>query len=360
MDALPEASSRSTTARRGRIAGGIAAGLLAAAALGLTGGIASAQATAPGADAEPARAEALVRASNAVIGLDVHVVEGARSAETLGALRRGSGVVIGPDDLVLTIGYLILEADRIDLVLDDQRRVPATPVAYDLATGFGLVQALVPLPMPPAPLGQAAGVKDEEPLLFVSGGRGGQVSIAKLESRREFAGYWEYFIEGALFTAPARDDHSGAGLFNRDGELVGIGSLVVADAKGGGQRSPGNMFVPIDLLKPVFAELREQGRSSASSRAWLGLNCIEDSAGRLRVIRVGRDSPAEQAGIVAGDEIVAIDGQEVHQLAALWKALWRGGADRDVRLAVKRGDAVSEQRLRSVDRASNIRRARGI
>lgn len=346
----------STPRRMGRVHRGFAAALLT---FGLAGP-ALADETKPADAADPAQVQALTRASNAVLGIDVRAVEGARSADTLGAVRRGSGVVVGPDGLMLTIGYLILEAERIDIVLDDQRRVPARPVAYDLATGFGLVQALAPLPMPPAPLGVASSVTEAEPLLFASGGQEGQVSVARLASRRDFAGYWEYFIHGALFTAPARPDHSGAGLFNGKGELVGIGSLIVADAKGEGERSPGNMFVPIDLLKPIFSELRERGRSQSSTRAWMGLSCAED-AGLLRVVRVARDSPAEAAGIVPGDQIVSIDGRAVDRLGTLWQALWSGGGtEREVRLRVKRAGVERDHLVQTVDRMSTLERARGI
>lgn len=312
---------------------------------------------------------ALQRASDATLGIEVQAVEGATSADTLGARRKGTGVVIGADGLVLTVGYLILEAGDIDLVLDSGRRVPARPVAYDLATGFGLVQALVPLPVPVVPLGDAAAVAADDTLLFVSGGSGGAVSPAKLLARGRFAGYWEYLIDGALFTAPARSDHSGAGLYNRHGELVGIGSLRVADASASvagrapaeapGDRRPGNMFVPVDLLKPILAELQREGRSQASRRAWLGVSCVE-SDGALVVLRVSRDSPAESAGLAVGDRILALDGVTVGDLPSFYQRLWQGGAERDVLLQIGRRGEARELRLRSVDRSATLKRATGI
>ena len=273
----------------------------------------------------------------------VVAVEDARSIATLGKERQGSGVLIGDDGLVLTIGYLILEADQVDLVAGDGRRVPARVVAYDLASGFGLVQALAPLGIAPAPLGVSAAVASDEPLLFASGGDERDLSLARMVSRRPFSGYWEYHIEGALFTAPARTDHSGAGLFNADGELVGVGSLVVGNAAGGsGPAMRGNMFVPVDLLKPILAELRARGSSRSSSRAWLGLNCVE-VGGQVRVVRLSADSPAEAAGLQPGDVIVAVDGVRVADLASFYRTLWRGDRARARRRprdpARRRGDA---------------------
>jgi serine protease Do len=325
-------------------------------------------ATPPGPAALPSdlesRSRALERASQAVVGVQVLALEDARSNATLGRLRQGSGVVIGPDGLVLTIGYLVLEADQVQLVLDNDRALPARVVGYDLATGFGLLQPLAPLRISPAPLGGSQAVSPEEPLLIASGGDSGTLSMARLVSRRSFAGYWEYLIDGALFTAPPRTDHSGAGLFNSRGELVGIGSLVVADTRAdrseGGTRQPGNMFVPTDLLRPILAELRTRGMSSASRRAWLGLSCVEH-AGVLHVVRVAGDSPAEAAGVRIGDRITAIDGLAVSTLDTLWTRLWSGGPpERDVTLEIERNGSRQTVGLRSIDRTQAIRRPGGV
>ena len=313
------------------------------------------------------RSAALQRASDAVVGLQVMALDGARSAATLGRARRGSGVVIGADGLVLTIGYLVLEADQVLLVLDGGRSIPARVVGYDVATGFGLVQALAPLGLAPAPLGRPAGLDDSQPLMIVTGGDRAAVSLAQLVSRRPFSGYWEYHIEGALFTAPARRDHSGAGLFNPAGELVGIGSLLVADTAdppgaGDGQRPrlAGNMFVPVDLLLPILDELRQRGSSARSQRAWLGLNCVE-LGGSLRVVRVTDDSPADVAGLQVGDRILRIDGTEVRALGQLWQSLWSGGAaEREVTLEIERDAQAKTIKVFSVDRAQTLRRAEGI
>ena len=307
------------------------------------------------------QARALSRAHAAVVGLRSLAVEDARSAATLGRARQGSGVVIGRDDLVLTIGYLVLEAEQLQLVFGEDREVPARLIGYDVATGFGLVQALAPLGIEPVPLGVAAQVGNDESLMLVSGGEDGEVAVAQLLSRRPFAGYWEYLVEGALFTAPARADHSGAGLFNGRGELVGIGSLLVKDALGPGlPPRNGNMFVPIDLLKPILAELRTQGRSSLSRRAWMGVDCVE-AEGSVRVVRVNNDSPAEVAGLEPGDRIVRIDGTEVKALAVLWTTLWSGGApEREVTLDIERRGEARTLKLQSVDRMKTLKSAQGI
>jgi serine protease Do len=223
------------------------------------------------------------------------------------------------------------------------------------------VQALAPLRLEPVPLGQASALRPDEPLVVASGGEDGAVSMARVVSQRPFSGFWEYHIDTALFTTPARRDHSGAGLFNGRGELVGIGSLLVTDAMGPlAPRLPGNMFVPVDLLTPVFAELRSRGSSRLSERAWLGLNCVE-ADGALHVVRVSDDSPADVAGLEPGDRIESIDGATVQSLAMLWKTLWSGGLpEREVRLDIVRNGAHQTFRLQSVDRMKTLRRAEGI
>lgn len=311
--------------------------------------------------ATPVDQPALQRASDAVVGVRVQSVEDARSASTLGRARQGSGVVIGAEGLVLTIGYLILEAEQVQLLTDDARIVPARVVAYDLATGFGLVQALAPLRLSPAPIGSAAAAAADEWLMIASGGEDGAISPARLLARRGFSGYWEYHIDGALFTAPARRDHSGAGLFNRRGELIGIGSLFVMDAMGSqAPRTPGNMFVPIDLLAPILPELLARGSSTQSTRAWLGVNCVEQGD-VVRVVRVSEDSPADVAGLEAGDHIVRIDGTDVKGLETLWKTLWRGtAAERAVVLDILRNGQPQTLTVQAVDRAKTLRRPQGV
>ena len=308
-----------------------------------------------------AHKEALVRANAAVVGIEVMAVEDARSIVTLGRERQGSGVLIGDDGLVLTIGYLILEADHVDIVENGGRRVPARVVAYDLASGFGLLQALAPLNLIPVTLGSSAAIGDDEPLLVASGGDDGDLSLARMVSRRPFSGYWEYHIEGALFTAPARADFSGAALFNADGELVGVGSLFVGNALGAaGPALRGNMFVPVDLLKPILPELRARGASRSSTRAWLGLNC-DEAEGHVRVIRFAPDSPAEDAGLQPKDLIVSVDGVAVVDLASFYSVLWRDErADRDIALEVQRGSETLNVRVHSVDRMQTLKRPQGV
>jgi S1-C subfamily serine protease len=233
-------------------------------------------------------------------------------------------------------------------------------VGYDLASGFGLLQALAPLKVGAARFGNSAGVAAGEPLMISSGGEDGERSLARLVSRRAFSGYWEYHIEGALFTSPPRTDHSGAGLFNAQGELLGIGSLVVSDAAGADHpRVPGNMFVPIDLLKPILGEMRRDGTSRNSKRAWLGMNCVEQDH-VVRVIRVSRDSPAEDAGLLPGDRILSIDGTEVKELETLYKTLWRSAVQREVVLEIRRAGRNETVKLQSVDRMSTLSKPKGI
>jgi serine protease Do len=305
--------------------------------------------------------DALTRANAAVVGVQVTAAQGARSARTLGRERKGSGVVIGPDGLILTIGYLMLEAESIQVVTQDERTIPAAAVAYDQATGFGLVKPLLPLRgITPVALGSEQELRAGDPLMVATGGEDGEVTGTQLVSKRPFSGYWEYHIDSALFTSPPVGNHSGAPLFNQRGELLGIGSLLVSDARGGNGRLAGNMFVPVDLLKPILAELRQTGSSRQSRRPWLGLTSSEQQ-GRVQVVRVNEDGPAQAGGIEPGDVILAVDGTRVATLEQFYKRLWsHANPDDDIRLTVLQGGDVRELTIKAVDRSTTMIKPAGI
>ncbi len=313
--------------------------------------------------------DALARANAAVVGVRVSVSEGARSAETLGRERSGSGVVIGADGLILTIGYLMLEAQSIQIVTSDNKTLPAKAVAYDLATGFGLIKPLLPWrDVKAVALGSLSDLAKGEPLMAATGrqadGDEADVSMTQMVSKRAFSGYWEYHIDAAVFTSPPIDNHSGASLFNQRGELIGIGSLFVTDAMGGPagtqRRLPGNMFVPVDLLKPILAEMQQTGSTKFSRRPWIGLTSSEQG-GRVQVVRVNKDGPAQAAGLEPGDLVLAVDGVTVATLEAFYKKLWaRDPPDAEISLTVLKGADVKTIKLKPVDRMSTMTKPAGI
>jgi serine protease Do len=321
-----------------------------------TAAVAAVPSAAPAPRDESAAYQHLIDAANAVVAVKVRALPGARSARTLGAERIGSGVLIAPRNLVLTIGYLILEADQVELVTNGGRTVSATVAAYDHATGFGLLRPIGRLDVKPIPLGSSAKVDELDRLMVASAGGADSVTVATVVSRRQFAGYWEYLIDGAIFTSPPHAEHSGAALINKEGELVGIGSLFVMDALTPGERLPGNMFVPIDLLKPVLDEMVATGRQKGGKRPWLGLSSLEED-GRIKVLRVSEGGPAEAAGIVQGDIILAMGGEKVERLDQFYKRLWASGAPGvEVTLKVLHGTDIREVRVRSIDRLDLVRK----
>ncbi len=309
-----------------------------------------------------AQVQALQRAGDAVVALRVTVTEGATSADSLGVRRSGSGVVIGPDGLILTIGYLLLEAETIEVVTQDDRRLPARQVAYDLATGFGLLRPLVPLRgIEPVPLAGVAALKPGEPLLVATGSSTGtEVGFTRLVAMRPFSGYWEYHIAAAIFTSPPVAKPTGAPLYTRDGELVGIGSLLVMEAAGPERTLPGNMFVPVELLRPVLAEMQSTGRTRASVRPWLGLSSSERD-GKVQIVRVDRQGPALAAGLQPGDVVLEVGGVKVDTLEVFYKTLWAlPSPDAEVELTVLQGAETRKIKFRAVDRMQTLRKPAGI
>ena len=298
----------------------------------------------------------LVDAANAVVAIKVRALPNARSAATLGAERMGSGVLFAPHGLVLTIGYLVLEADDVQVTTNKGRTVPAVVVAYDHATGFGMLRPLGPLEVKPISFGTSSSVDALDRLLVVAAGSDENLSVTTVVSKRQFAGYWEYLIDNAIFTSPPRPDFGGAALIDKEGRLVGIGSLFVMDAMTPGERLPGNMFVPIDLLKPILDEMVATGRQKGGVRPWIGVNSLEED-GRLKVMRVSVDSPAERAGIVPGDIILGLSGEKVEKLPDFYQRLWATGAPgTEITLKVLKGTEVRDVKVRSIDRFDNIRR----
>lgn len=303
------------------------------------------------AHAAPEGAERLA----AIVQVSSIVPSSARTATGLGVNRTGTGVVIDDQGLVLTIGYVILEAIEVSVQGPDGRSVPANIIAYDHETGFGLVRTSLPIDIEPMPLGNADNVPVMERLLVAS--RVGKLDAkgVYLVDRRPFAGYWEYLLDEALFTAPAYAKFGGAALIDRRGELVGIGSLIVNGQASKGTSRGGNMFVPIDLLKPIIGELLAKGRRADQPNPWLGL-FLEEHRGRIFVTRVAPDGPGQNAGMNVDDLILGIDGEVVNSLADFYRTLWqRGDAGVDVPLDVVRGRKAASTVIKSGDRYQYLR-----
>ena len=287
-----------------------------------------------------------------VVKVQAQAVKDARSLNTLGSKREGTGVVVDSNGLVLTIGYLIVEAENIQLSTADGKVFPATVVGYDNRTGLGVVRSLTPLPVKPVDFGESAAAAERELVLIV--GFDG-VAPAYIVSKRPFVGYWEYLLDEAIYTAPATVNWQGAALLDRQGKLLGIGSLAVGDSMGAQTQVPGNMFLPIDLLKPVVGELVATGHVGAKPRPWLGVN-TQDVQGHLIVTRVSPDSPADVAGLARGDLIVGIAGQPVKGQADFYMRLWaRGDAGVEVPVDVLKGTKIEQYTVKSIAREQYYR-----
>ncbi|WP_375305960.1 S1C family serine protease [Bradyrhizobium sp. A11] len=290
----------------------------------------------------------LDRALGSIVGLHAIIPPDAFSAETLGTERAGNGVVID-DGLVLTIGYLITEAESVWLHRADGRVVEGHALGFDSETGFGLVQALGDLDIEPLPLGNSADTRLGDRV--VVGGAGGRTrSVAsQIVAKQEFAGYWEYLLDEAIFTYPAHPNWGGTALLNERGELIGIGSLQL-ERERGGKAEPVNMIVPIDLLKPILEDLRKFGRVNKPARPWLGLYSTEID-NRVVVIGISANGPAARAELKAGDVILAVDGDKVTSQTAFYKKMWAlGAAGVDVPLTVHHEGVTFDVTVASTDR----------
>jgi S1-C subfamily serine protease len=308
--------------------------------------------TAGPASAQPASLQDVV---SSVVRIKTFINPDGRTRENLGRDREGSGIVIDDAGLVLTIGYLMVEAHAVELTTTEGRTVPADVVGYDHDTGFGLVRAIAPLRVKPLPFGRSADVKPGEPLIIAGHGGVARAAAVRVAAKREFAGYWEYLLDDAIFTTPPYPAWSGAALVNRDGKLVGVGSLIVGDATGKGSEMPGNMFVPIDLLPPILADLIADGKPAKPPRPWLGLT-TEEHAGVVMIKGVTTGAPADKGGLQRGDLIVGIDGVEPKGVADFYRKIWaRGEAGVTVPFDVLRDGEKRRIEVKSMNRLDHLR-----
>ncbi len=288
-----------------------------------------------------------------VVAVRSSIFDDAFTAATLGTLREGSGVVIREDGLVLTIGYLIIEAEEVWLMRHDGHVVPGHALAYDQETGFGLVQALGPLGLSAVALGNAAEAKVGDFALLTDGI--GHSVRARIVAKQEFAGYWEYVLDEAIFVAPAHPSWGGAPLIGLDGKLLGIGSLLLQMSKHG-EIADVNMIVPINLLPPILDDLLTHGMVNKPPRPWLGAFSAE-SNGTVVVMSVTQGGPAAQAGLRPGDIISEIRGDEVDGLADFYRKLWTSGsAGAEIPMRVLRNGREAWLRVKSADRNSFLRK----
>ncbi|HXR89546.1 MAG TPA: S1C family serine protease [Steroidobacteraceae bacterium] len=293
----------------------------------------------------------------AMVGIRALVPPDAFTADILGTERVGHGALIRKDGLVLTVGYLITEAETIWLSLSGGRTVPGHVLGYDQETGFGLVQALAHLDEPTLPLGQSSEVEVGMPVVVAgSGGRSRSV-VANVIAKQEYAGYWEYLLEEAIYTSPPHPQWGGAALVSQNGRLIGVGSLILQEAVAG-DAFDANMFVPIDLLDPILEDMLKLGRRAGPPRPWLGMSTTS-MQGQLVVGSLTQGGPAHRAGVRVGDVVLEVAGQPVTDLGELFRKVWSvGPAGSDIPITLARGRSTSQVHVRSADRNDYLSKPR--
>lgn len=302
-----------------------------------------------------AQSPSLEQLLSGVVHIKTFINPDGRTVENLGREREGTGIVIDDNGLIVTIGYLMVEAVSAEIATNDGHTVPANVVGYDNETGFGLLQAITPLKVRPLPFGRSSAIKSGDRVVIASSGGSGSMTAAHVVAKREFAGNWEYMLEEAIFTAPPHPNWSGAALISHDGKLVGVGSLIVGDTLGNGEGERGNMFVPIDRLSPILGDLISQGRPADPAHPWLGLT-TDDVDGHLMVSRVTPGGPADKAGLRHGDIILSVNGETPKDLPDFYRKIWaQGPAGADVPIEVLHNHERRHVDIHSINRLDHLR-----
>jgi S1-C subfamily serine protease len=292
-----------------------------------------------------------------VVGIRATIPADGFTAETLGTERAGNGVLIR-DGVVLTIGYLVTEAETIWISLINGTAVPGHVLGYDQETGFGLVQVLARLDLPTLPIGESSRVQIGERVVVAGAGGRQRAVSARIVGRQEFVGYWEYVLDDAIFTAPAHPHWGGTAVINSAGELIGIGSLQLEQAQADKTSQHINMIVPIDLLKPILNDLLTLGRPNHPPRPWLGLYATEVED-RVVVVGLASGGPAQRANLRTGDIVLSVGGSEVRGHADFFRRVWSmGQAGVEVPLAIYRDGRTLELKVPSGDRSRFLKAPR--
>ena len=297
----------------------------------------------------------LEQALSSVLSIRTHIPDDGFTADTLGTERGGNAALISSDGLVVTIGYLVTEAETVWLFDSDGKAIPAHVVGYDQETGFGLVQALQKLDLPPLELGSSDSLRVGDPAIFAGCGGVKHAVSVEVVARREFAGYWEYMLDNAIFTAPPHPLWGGSALIGSDGTLRGIGSLYVQQSTDGKESVDVNMVVPIDILKPIMEDLMRFGKTSKPPRPWLGMFTTEVDD-RVVVAGVADNGPAQRADVQLGDIVLGVGGQPINDMAQMYRKIWsQGPAGVEIPLNLQRSGDLVDVHVQSISRGDLLK-----
>ena len=293
--------------------------------------------------------EDILNIYKSVVKIDSIIPPEARTAQSLGTVRGGNGVVID-DKHILTIGYIVVEAETITITLPDGKKFPGELIGYDHTTGFGILRTIIQSDLTPLKIGDSDQLTKEDFLYVLPYLTEGRPSAVKMVSRRSFAGWWEYFLDKPIYTYPANSSFAGSALINEYGEVLGIGSLYVGDAAATGISSPGNMFVPINDLKPILDDLIQNGRRTKDIKPYMGLTS-SDNTGQVKITRVNDNGPAAKAGFSVNDTILAVNNEKINNIEDFYKVVWSfGGPGTKLQFDIERNQEKLNIELTTMDR----------
>jgi S1-C subfamily serine protease len=280
----------------------------------------------------------------ATVAVAVEVPETHPSAAILGTERLGTGVVVDRAGLLLTVNYVVIGASSVEVTLLDETRVDGRVVAHDFASGLAVIEisahGLAALDLCPS---SALGVGQDIFIVAAAGENKRRANSGMITSIAPFDAYWDYSLDRAITTTAMNPGLGGAPLLDSHGRVAGIASLDLNEI------GRFTLAIPVDDFLTHRNELLQHGRRvSRPARAWVGLYCYTF---RDHVVIAGvlPGTPAEQAGLAAGDVVLTVDGQTIANRHELYSALWLHRPGDVLEFRVFRNNAVKRLAVPSGD-----------
>jgi S1-C subfamily serine protease len=283
---------------------------------------------------------------SSVVHIHTEVPSAHPSTRILGDERMGTGTVVDPSGLILTVNYVVMGGETIQVTLARGRALRAEIVAQDFEVGLALLR-VKRQGLPAAPVTASESLTRGDPVFALgsTGPRERRVAGGLVTYLGEFEAYWEYLLDRGIVSSAANPGFGGGPLFTLSGKMVGVVSLNLNEI------ARSSLAIPVECYLRNQEEFVRFGRVvSRPQRAWLGVfaHVLEEG---VVVAGLVPNGPGARSGIQEGDLIVSLDAREVPTRKDLYLSLWRHAPGEKMTLEVMRDNQVRRLSVTAGDRA---------